>query len=124
MSTDPVQDADDHFAAQDAHTKRIRELEEMYREQIMDVFTKHIRTVSVDNLSVPIIDNHSSSIAKKSELLLTDAIFEVINGDIKSCTRLLRVLEKSDCPYVQKLRKSLGKNHADSWAPELAELMA
>jgi hypothetical protein len=100
-----------------------KELENFYgkpaktdvRDSYFEVLTESIRKVPAANLALVYYSSSKNGLAQYS-------VPEVVTDygtDPKPLEALLAVLEKSDCPLVQKYREALAEHFADRNADEV-----
>jgi hypothetical protein len=117
MTTDPVYDADQHGAAQDAHTSEFDKQEAYYTAVINEALLKTIRTAKHETICLPYGGSNNK--------IQYSPLAEVVSDTLcygKPLAALLAVLKDSDCPHVQALRQAIAADYISSHVTWLAEL--
>lgn len=107
-----------YFAEQDAIDKAEHEV----REEIETAFTHMLPRWAASSIAIPTVDHRKGVLS--AGLTTADAVIRdrMEGGYVHA--HLLAVLEKSECPYVQKLREAIGKSWADQAARDVAPYRA
>ena len=117
MTTDPVYDADQHGAAQDAHASDFDKQEAYYTAVINEALLKTIRTAKHETICLPYGDgNYKIQYSPLAEVVTDTLCYG------KPLAALLAVLKDSDCPHVQALRQTIAADYVSSHVTWLAEL--
>lgn len=98
--------------------ERTYRAEQDVRKEIALVFTEGIRRIPVARLTLP---GTSRDGWKEAPANLERVIADDIS-DPKPWAAFIEAMEKSDCPYVRKVREALAMNYADSHADEVAAI--
>lgn len=93
-------------------------IERQVTGEIQHIFTQSIRFISASALSVPTTRNGGTTEGREA---LTEAISDRVAYGAPLAA-LVRVLESSDCPLVQKLREALAADYAKSNAADVAQV--
>lgn len=93
-------------------------IERQVKEEIEQVFMRSIRYVAAASLSLPTTRDGGMSEGREA---LTEAIADRVSYGAPLAA-MVRVLESSDCPHVQKLREALAADYAKANAGDVAQV--
>ena len=93
------------------------------RDSYFEVLTESIRKVPAKNLSLEYVSYRKNETGAIDQYPVSDIVVDY-GTDSKPLEALLAVLEKSDCPLVQKYREAIAARFADSNADEMEEFKA
>lgn len=93
-------------------------IERQVTEEIERIFTQSIRFAAAASLSLPTTRDGGMSEGREA---LTEAISDRV-GYGAPLDAVVRVLESSNCPLVQKLREALAADYAKSNAADVAQV--
>lgn len=108
-----------------------RELDSFYgkdkktevRDSYFELLTETIRKVPAKNLALEFVSYRHNGSGSVDQYPVTEIVVDY-GTDSKPLEALLAVLEKSDCPLVQKYREAIAERFADSNADEMEEFKA
>lgn len=116
-STNPVLDQIRHSEALDKQTAQLVGLAKHYSQVINDTFTKDVRSVPASKLQVPYVSGDGRLVYQPLADAATDLLVFGKPRDL-----LMAVLEQSNCPHVEALRKAMADDYIGMWAAEIAEV--
>jgi hypothetical protein len=93
------------------------------QNEMMEVFTKDIRSTDYTKLGLQYVKSNDFGGVKLAMYPLTEAVTDYVT-DPKPFAALMDVLAKSDCQLVQALRIALAERFIGSWADEVVEVQS
>ena len=121
MHLDAIDDAASHGAKQDSDSAQLESQEAYYRDHIIEVLTRSIKTAPRGSLVLPGVCYYNGGTnGKIVSQPIEDVIVDNVGGG-KSLDALMDVLEESSCPFVADLRLALATQYAQDNAADLAQ---
>ena len=93
-------------------------IERQVADEIHHIFTRSIRYIAASSLCLPTTRDGGMSEGREA---VTEAISDLVS-DGAPLAAVVRVLESSECPLVQKLREALAADYAKANAADVAQV--